>query len=96
MRALGLLLQSTVALGLMSAVAFADPVQPGATAAAAPTEDPNEIICKNAPPPTGSRLGGGRECHTRYEWDQRTKAAQQNMFEQQQRGLAGTPGGPGG
>ncbi len=96
MRKSGLLLGCSIALSLMSTVAFADPAQTGAPVASAPVNDPDEIICKVEPAPTGSRLGGGRECHTRHDWDERTKAAQKATQDQEMRGLAGTPGGPGG
>ena len=37
---------------------------------AAPTEDPNEIICRAGQPVIGSRFPGPRICHTRREWHQ--------------------------
>jgi hypothetical protein len=59
------------------AVAPAQSAAPGVTGgvAAAPvaaqSADANldEIVCKNSPPPLGSRLGGGRECHSQREWN---------------------------
>jgi cytochrome c5 len=47
----------------------------------------DEVVCKNSPPPTGSRLGGGRECHTQREWDQRQKEAQDALIKNQQVGF---------
>ncbi|GEM_PF-7041750 len=41
------------------------------TSKAAPsdeTADLNRTICRMGPPPTGSRLGAERECHTEREW----------------------------
>ena len=76
---------------------------PAATAAAAtaPASVPeqsagmgvnlDEIVCKNEPATTGSRLGGGRECHTVREWNQRQKEAQDITRMQERTGLA-TPG----
>jgi hypothetical protein len=31
-------------------------------------DDPDQIVCKDMPARTGSRIGGGRECHTQREW----------------------------
>ena len=69
-----------------------------ATALAAPaTNDSsaanlNEVICKNSAPPTGSRLGGGRECHSQREWNQRQLDSQNALLRQQQTGYK-SPGG---
>ena len=70
----------------MAPVTTATPTQsaqPTVQTASAPTGDPNEVICKSQPPPTGSRLGGRTECHTRDQWDQRMRE-QQRMLQQQQ------------
>jgi hypothetical protein len=40
---------------------------PTATPAATSRFDPNQVICKHQDQ-TGSRLGGGKICHTRQEW----------------------------
>ena len=58
-----------------------------------PAEDPDQIICKTSPPPTGTRLGGGRECHTKREWDDQQKLNQQALQDAQTKGLEGNPGG---
>jgi cytochrome c5 len=52
----------------------------------------DEVICKNSAPPTGSRLGGGRECHTQREWNQRQSDAQNALLREQQSGFK-HPGG---
>jgi hypothetical protein len=93
MRKSALLLGSSAALLLLSTMAFADPAQPVTTVAAAPASNPDEIVCKNSPPPTGSRLGGGRECHTQREWDDRTREAQKATENAEMHGMFGTPGG---
>ena len=73
---------------------------PAATAAAetAPASVPqqsadsavnlDEIVCKNQPPATGTRLGGGRECHTVRDWNRRDKEAQDITRKEQQTGFA--------
>lgn len=50
--------------------------QTAAPAAATSGYNGDEVICRMSPPTTGTRLGGGRECHARREWDQRTRDAQ--------------------
>jgi hypothetical protein len=71
---------------------------PTATAPATTVTDDNsgvnldEVVCKNSPPPTGSRLGGGRECHTQREWNQRQQDAQRALVRLQTIGHK-TPGG---
>ncbi|HLY07607.1 MAG TPA: hypothetical protein VKR31_17810 [Rhizomicrobium sp.] len=52
----------------------------------------DEIVCKQQPPATGSRLGGGRECHTVREWNQREKEAQ-DITRQEERTGYSRPGG---
>ena len=47
----------------------------------------DEIVCKNSPATTGTRLGGGRECHSVREWNQREKQAQDITRQQQVMGL---------
>ena len=79
---------STTAQAAAPAATATTAPSPAATAAAAtaPATVPqasadsnvnlDEIVCKNEPPTTGSRLGGGRECHTVRQWNQREKDAQ--------------------
>jgi len=52
----------------------------------------DEIVCKSQPPATGTRLGGGRECHTVREWNQREKEAQ-DLTRQEERTGYNRPGG---
>jgi len=98
MRALALFALTTALL--VPALASADPMQPqsapAANAEAAPAAGPasasqamagvdlDAIVCRSTPPPTGSRLGGGRECHTVRQWNDRQRQDQQ-MLEMQQR-----------
>jgi len=79
-----------LSLGL-PAVAFAQ--QSNTPTASAPADDPDQIICKSTPPPTGTRLGGGRECHTKREWDQRQKDSESEVVRGQEIGHMGS--GPG-
>jgi len=94
MRFSALLVVTVLAAGAPPATAFADPpAQSGDTAQNA-TTDQDQIVCRRVAPPTGSRLGGGRECHSQREWDQRARDAQKELQENQMRGLtAGQPGG---
>jgi hypothetical protein len=69
-----------------------------AAAPAAPVASDNtgtnldEVVCKNSPPPTGSRLGGGRECHSQREWNERQQEAQRALLRLQTIGHK-VPGG---
>ena len=68
------------------------PAAPAATPAPAPDANaPNldEVICRTSPAPTGSRLGGGRECRTRREWNQMQHDAQDSARQQQMMSLTG-------
>ncbi|HLY05553.1 MAG TPA: hypothetical protein VKR31_07390 [Rhizomicrobium sp.] len=100
-----LLFSSAVVLApaLAAAQATTAPVaQAGqATAAPAPTAPAtsdnssanlDEIVCKSSPPPTGSRLGGGRECHTVRQWNEREREAQDITRQQELTGY-NRPGG---
>jgi hypothetical protein len=84
-------------LGIASpafAAVSADPTTPSATAAPAnPSSNPDEIICRMSPATTGSRLGGGRECHTQHEWEAMRRQAQQNLNNQQMQGQTMRPPG---
>ena len=56
---------------------------PQATQQSAPTEDPNEVICRAGEPILGSRFPGPRQCHTRREWDQIKRDSQEELYHQQ-------------
>ena len=83
-------------------IVFADQDQPAAAPPAA-TQPPastettgrDEIICKTEPPPTGTRLGGGRECHTQQEWDSRMHETQKALEKLQNGPLCKANGCPG-
>lgn len=53
----------------------------------------DEIECRTTPPPTGSRLGGGRECHTVREWNDRMREDQRMIEQRQNVPLVGRGGG---
>ncbi|HTT83622.1 MAG TPA: hypothetical protein VMF67_09070 [Rhizomicrobium sp.] len=57
-----------------------------------PTSNVNldEIVCRESPPPTGSRLGGGRECHTVRQWNEREREQQRMLQQQQSTGFVGS------
>jgi len=62
-------------------------------AAAAPADDPDEIVCHAGVAPTGTRLAGPRVCHTRREWDDIRKQSQDSVMLMQNLGrTGGTPG----
>ena len=65
--------------------ATAAPAAPVAQADATPNLD--EIVCRASPPPTGSRLGGGRECHTVRQWNEREREDQRIVQQQQSVGM---------
>ncbi|HEX3675446.1 MAG TPA: hypothetical protein VHU87_14335 [Rhizomicrobium sp.] len=65
-----------------STIAFADtPNGNGAT----PPADPNEMICKKGEVTTGSRFPGPTICHTRLEWEQEQKNANESLQGMQNR-----------
>jgi|SRR5579871_2444933 len=88
---------STVAPSPTVSAPAVAPVAPTAAAAAtaSTTSSVNldEIVCRVQPPPTGSRFGGGRECHTVRQWNQREKDSQDILTREQHIGAAGQPGG---
>ena len=69
---------------------------PAATAASAAADSSavnlDEVVCRAVAAPTGTRLGGGRECHTVREWNQREKESQDLTRDSQRRGFK-VPGG---
>lgn len=66
-------------------------VQPGPAAA----ESGDDIVCQIVAPTTGTRLGGGRECHKRREWLQRQHDAQDITRHQETTGFIWNPKGAG-
>lgn len=76
--------------------AYCDPAQTTDPTQTASGSDPNEIVCKSMAPTTGTRLGGGRECHTQREWDDRQKASQKALMDKQMHGLQSCIGSCGG
>src|ERR1700754_4456282 len=94
-RKFALLLVSTAGLVLGSAAAYADEPTAAPTDAAQATNsaDLDKMVCKSMDPPTGSRLGSRRECHTQREWDDRMRRAREQTEQQQNSGFhAGNPG----
>ena len=68
----------------------------GTVASAAPTAaavadsssvNLDEVVCRPIAAPTGSRLGGGRECHSVREWNQRERQAQDLTRQQERMGF---------
>jgi len=56
------------------------------------TANLDEVVCKDQAPATGTRLGGGRECHSVREWNRREREAQE-LTRHQERGGMVHPGG---
>lgn len=103
MRVLAALLFSSavvLAPAIAAAQATTTPTAPASAAASSTsvaTTDSSavnldEIVCKNEPPATGTRLGGGRECHTVREWNQRQRDSQDLTRHQEITGFK-VPGG---
>ncbi|HEY2071584.1 MAG TPA: hypothetical protein VGG48_18635 [Rhizomicrobium sp.] len=61
-------------------LAFADtPNGTTGTSATTTPVDPNEVICKRGEVTTGSRFPGPPICHTRLEWEQEQRNAQESL-----------------
>lgn len=81
-----------------TAAATAQSAQAPAAAAAPVASADNganldEIVCRDGAPPTGSRLGATRECHSVREWNDRMKQSQTILEHSQiNNGLASGPG----
>ena len=76
-----------------AAVAPTATAAPAATAAAdSSAVNLDEIVCRTVAAPTGTRLGGGRECHTVREWNDRERESQDLTRDSQRRGFK-VPGG---
>ena len=67
-------------------------VQPGQVPAA---ESGDDIVCRTVPPTTGTRFGGGRECHKRREWAQRQQESQDITRKHEELGYVWAPNGVG-
>ncbi len=63
MRVQVLVAVSVLAAALLPAGAYSDPAQPAGPPQASDS-DLDQVVCRVTPPPTGTRLGGGHECHT--------------------------------
>jgi hypothetical protein len=77
----------------MTAQVTPAPAAPAAASADADVgADLDKVVCRSTAPPTGSRLGGGRECHTVRQWNERERN-DQRMLEQHQSVAYHGPGG---
>ena len=52
----------------------------------------DEVVCKQSAPTTGTRFGGGRECHTARQWRDRQVESERLLRQQQTVGFAGSGG----
>ncbi|MBU6444864.1 MAG: hypothetical protein KGR48_13245 [Alphaproteobacteria bacterium] len=76
------------ALCILPQLAWAQATATTTTTTNTPAHDPNRIVCKSGPPPTGTRLPGARVCKTQQQWDQERQDAQDELNRiQVQRGL---------
>lgn len=93
---LRLLLVAIAATIMSGSFALADTAQsPAAQATPSPANnDPDAIVCRTGAPPTGSRLGAQRVCHTQKQWDQLQQDTAREVGIMQ--GGSGTPLGGGG
>jgi hypothetical protein len=87
--------EATTANALATAVPSATAQSAQATAPVAPSTasadagvNLDDIVCRNSPPATGTRLGGGRECHTVRQWNEREREDQELLRRQQGVGAA--------
>jgi len=92
-RKLGLVLCLAGASVFATAAAAMTPPIADSAAAAAPaapasagTSDPNKIVCKSMPAPTGTRIGSQRQCMTQAQWDQKEQQDQQALMHNQSQG----------
>ena len=69
---------------------------PAATTDASSGDNLDKIVCRSSPPPTGTRLGATRECHTQREWNQRQAEGQSVLWNTQRIGHEGAMNAPGG
>jgi hypothetical protein len=86
---------SVLSVGVLPTVSFAQtavPAQTGDVAQPANT-DLDQVVCRKSPPPVGTRLGGGRECHTQREWNDRQAQAQKQLQTMQGGAIGRLPGG---
>jgi hypothetical protein len=81
------LLAAGVAASDVPPPSSAPPPKPATLASKGSDQDKqNQIICKTEIP-TGSRLGGVRECHTKAQWDEQTRQAREATENQQAQGI---------
>lgn len=91
-------MRTTALLGLavgfagLAGAAVAQPAGPS-SAAGSSDNDPNRIVCHSMPAPTGTRLGGSRECHTQKQWDDMRQDQQKMLNDVQLKGMSSRPPG---
>lgn len=79
----GLLSFATASLAQQATPAAPPTPTPTVTLDAAPANDPNEVVCRPGTAPVGTRFPGPRMCHTRKEWAQIQRDAQDALIHQQ-------------
>ena len=56
---------------------------PSLSSTAPSQDDPNAIICRKGEPVTGSHFPGPTQCHTRREWEDMHRAAEESIMHNQ-------------
>jgi len=91
-------MRTTALLGLavgfagLAGAAVAQQAAPPSTSASS-DNDPNRIICHSQAAPTGTRLGGSRECHTQKQWEDMRQEQQKMLNDVQLKGMSTRPPG---
>ena len=82
---LGVLALSGAAVGQTTGT----PAQPMSFPAQPPSGDKDQIICRDTPAATGTRLRGERQCRTKRDWDQQMRDSQDILNYWQKQGMLG-------
>jgi hypothetical protein len=90
LRALAVMLCAVATQSAVGAPAYAQQQQASANKLIVVDGKPQKkerMICKSSAPPTGSRMGGGRVCHTAQEWKLAEEQSERSLdsYEQKQR-----------
>jgi len=79
---------ATVSLGQSLAQ---EPAASGQSTRPLDRNNPNTVICKKLPPPTGSHIGPRMACYTSREWDRIEREAQQGYRDEVKKSYSLSP-----